>query len=102
HAYSHSATVGKRYHQPLPRSCSFSFLRNSCASSHDTCSTGNRFNSSSEMYRTLLLPFPWREKKLGLWPMTACHCPCVTAWTAISKSSLISVCTPFFSPSQPM
>ena len=23
--------------------------------------------------------------------MTACHCPCVTSWTAISKSSLISV-----------
>ena len=23
--------------------------------------------------------------------MTACHCPCVTVWTAISKSSLISV-----------
>ena len=49
------------------------------------------------------LPSPLRENQLGLSPITACHWPCVTSWTAISKSSLISV---FFTnsgvPSQPM
>ncbi len=77
---------------------------NPCTSSHDTFSTGNSFSSSSETSRTafLVLGSPLREKWLGLLPMTACHWPCVTVWTAISKSSLISVYLPFFSPSQPM
>ena len=43
-----------------------------------------------------------RENQLGLLPMIASHCPCVTSWTAISKSSLISIFTPFFWPAQPM
>src|SRR5262249_24179080 len=104
-AYSHSASLGKRYKYPLSRYFSFNFLRNACTSSHDTCSTGNSFSSSSEMSRTLPRPPPLRENQLGLLPtpMIVSHCPCVTSCTAITKSSLISV---FFAepgvPSQPM
>jgi hypothetical protein len=49
------------------------------------------------------LPLPLREKKVGLVPMIASHCPWVMSCMAIWKSSLISV---FFAepvvPSQPM
>src|SRR5258708_28151712 len=38
-AYSHSASLGKRYWQPS--FCAFNFLMNYCASSGETCSTGH-------------------------------------------------------------
>src|ERR1019366_3909941 len=87
-------SVGKRYNQPLPFSFSFSFLINSCASSHDTISTGNSLRSSSLMSLTRSLPPPSRENQLGFLPIRSCHWPCVTVWMAISKSSLISVLLP--------
>src|SRR5439155_2044731 len=92
-AYSHSSSVGKRYNQPRPRSFSFSFLRNSCTSSHDTFSTGNNFSSSSAMSATFSFPAPARENQLGLLPITACHCPCVTGKTPSAKPCLISTCS---------
>src|SRR5262249_16989524 len=60
-------------------------------SSHDTLSTGNCFSSSSLMSFTTSFPLPFREKELGFLPISSVHCPCVTVYTAISKSSLISV-----------
>src|SRR4051812_42907841 len=71
-AYSHSASVGRRYGF-LSLACSF--LQNSWQSSHETFSTG-RF----------LSPLKW----LGLLPMTACHCSWVTSWIP-RKKPLVSV-----------
>ena len=48
---------------------------NSCASSHETRSTGQSN--------------PHASKNDGLLPITASHCPCVTSYLPISKDRLI-------------
>src|SRR5512135_1084793 len=55
-AYSHSASVGRRYCLPV---LALSFLMNSWASFQLTCSTGQLS--------------PQAVKLLGLLPITACH-----------------------------
>jgi hypothetical protein len=78
--YSHSASVGKRYTRSYRFSAARaeSFLQNSTASSQYTLSTGK---SSVSFPATLALPPPVAENQLGLVPMTARYCFCVTSVT---------------------
>src|SRR5262249_41477245 len=62
-AYSHSASVGRRYF--VPPSLALSLSINCCTSSQETLSTGR-----------LASPLNW----LGLFPITASHWPWVTSW----------------------
>src|ERR1700755_1236728 len=60
-AYSHSASLGRRYSRPVIRD---NLRQNSVALSHVTCSTGR------------LLPMNFA----GFVPITARHCACVTSY----------------------
>src|SRR6185503_8416754 len=62
HAYSHSASLGKRYVNESLRSSSF--FKKLCTSNHDTFSTG-------QLSQSLKLD--------GFSPITACHCAWVTS-----------------------
>src|ERR1022692_2342843 len=63
-AYSHCASVGNTNLPPCPPVFALSFTRNCWQSSQLTCSTG------------FLGPLKW----LGLLPITASHCSCVTSY----------------------
>ena len=69
-AYSHCASEGRRYGRPAAFSSgsSDSFRQNSTASSHDTCSTGNRFVSCRPLY---FCPCPWPRTRSGCRPSPA-------------------------------
>src|SRR4051794_35411382 len=76
-AYSHSASVGKRYTRPACRSPGSSDRRvqKAVASSHDTFSTGKREVS---MPWTRPLPSPEEEKWLGWELVKRWYCSWVT------------------------
>src|SRR6476469_7279134 len=77
--YSHSASVGKRklYATFFFAASAVSFFRNSCASSHETFSTG-KSSVLAKPFR-LSLPSPSLLKQDGFSPMTALYCFCVTS-----------------------
>src|SRR5258708_40143004 len=91
-AYSHSASLGKRYVLPafFSAGSADSLSQNSTASVHDTFSTGKSLVFSprtlslpaagpARLYFLPGLPVPSAEKKLGLKPRTALNCFCVTS-----------------------
>src|SRR3989338_769304 len=87
-AYSHSASLGRRYFFPV---LALSASINAWASSQLTCSTGQLS--------------PQLPNLLGLLPMSAFHWPCVTSVLPIAKVRLmvtwctgISLGSPLFEP----
>src|SRR6185503_14009186 len=80
-AYSHWASVGRRYSQPggsrpAFRSCSVSTWQNLPASSHETCSTGSLSTSTPAANAASRAS---RGKELGLSFITWRYSPCVTS-----------------------
>src|SRR5262245_61052862 len=66
-AYSHSASVGRRYSTLFffSAASAFSFFRNACASSHETFSTG-KSSVSRSFTRSLPPPGAWRDSTPSL------------------------------------
>src|SRR5271170_2838412 len=73
-AYSHSASLGRRYCFPV---LAFSFRIYSCVSFQLTLSAGQLLPQS-----LVKKPLKW----LGLLPMMARHCPCVTSVLPIANA----------------